>query len=228
VSAIVLRAMIAALADGARPPRSFTIHFASPPADGPCEIAVTEERRGRSLATLSARLEQDGKLRAMALGGFSPSWPSPVILEPTRPSSPSAADAEIMRQRPETPDFFRHVELRPTIGGFVGSGEPRIGGWLRTMPPEPLDPPAAAFLLDAMWPAVYPRLERPLGAPTVDFTVHFRREIPATEDPLLALFSSRMLHDGFFEEDGELWTADGQLLAQSRQLALLVDRALGR
>ncbi len=120
--------------------------------------------------------------------------------------------------------FFSHIELRPTLGGFVGSGGTRVGGWMRSRPAEPLDAPAAAFLLDAMWPAVYPALEKPVGAPTVDLTVHFRRAVPPIEEPLFAQFVTRELHEGFFVEDGELWTPDGTLLAQSRQLALLVDR----
>jgi hypothetical protein len=36
------------------------------------------------------------------------------------------------------------------------------------------------------------------------------------------VFRSGLAHDGFFEEDGELWSADGRLLAQCRQLALLL------
>jgi hypothetical protein len=36
------------------------------------------------------------------------------------------------------------------------------------------------------------------------------------------VFRSRLAHDGFFEEDGELWSRDGALLAHSRQLALLI------
>jgi acyl-coenzyme A thioesterase PaaI-like protein len=216
--------MIAGLADATRTPRSFTIHFASPPADGPCEVLVVEERRGRSLATLSARLEQDGKLRAIALGAFSPAWPAQEIPAGPPPEAPPAAEVEVLEMHPAAPDFFSHIELRPTLGGFVGSGGTRVGGWMRPRPSEPLDAPAAAFLLDAMWPAIYPALEKPVGAPTVDLTVHFRRAVPPIDEPLLAQFSTRELHEGFFEEDGELWLPDGTLLAQSRQLALLVDR----
>ena len=41
----------------------------------------------------------------------------------------------------------------------------------------------------------------------------------------LLSFRSNTARHGFFEEDGELWSANGILLAQSRQLALLLDPA---
>ena len=63
------------------------------------------------------------------------------------------------------------------------------------------------------------------GVPTVDLTVHFRAPLPLPDSPpdawVLAVFRSRLARDGFVEEDGEIWSRDGTLIAQSRQLALL-------
>jgi acyl-Coa thioesterase superfamily protein len=33
---------------------------------------------------------------------------------------------------------------------------------------------------------------------------------------------TKLIGDGFLEEDGAIWSRDGQLLAQSRQLALVL------
>ena len=61
----------------------------------------------------------------------------------------------------------------------------------------------------------------------IDLTIHSRGSTPPNEhaDPeelCLARFRSTVVHDGFFEEDGVIWAADGTVLAQSRQLALLL------
>jgi len=70
------------------------------------------------------------------------------------------------------------------------------------------------------------RLERAAPAPTLDYTVHFRAPLPepgaSAQDPYLATFRSGLARGDFFEEDGELWSQGGSLLAQSRQLALLL------
>ena len=64
------------------------------------------------------------------------------------------------------------------------------------------------------------------GVPTVDLTVHFRASLPLpgmrSDDYVLVAFRSRYADEGFVEEDGEIWSRDGRLLAQSRQLALLL------
>ena len=43
----------------------------------------------------------------------------------------------------------------------------------------------------------------------------------APSDHVLGRFSSRLAVAGVWEEDGELWSPDGELIAQSRQLALV-------
>ena len=59
-------------------------------------------------------------------------------------------------------------------------------------------------------------------APTLDLTIHFRLEPPPGEhEHVLARFRSTTGAEGLFEEDGELWSERGELLVQSRQLALL-------
>ena len=59
--------------------------------------------------------------------------------------------------------------------------------------------------------------------PTVDLTVHFRQAlVDRKDDYVLAVFRTRYAHEGFLEEDGEIWSRDGELLAQSRQLAVVL------
>ena len=84
-----------------------------------------------------------------------------------------------------------------------------------------------ALFADAYWPAPFATLPEMRPAPTIDLTVHFRTALPlpAADDPhpfLLTRFASTTAQEGFFEEDGEVWTTDGTLVAQSRQLALLL------
>jgi acyl-CoA thioesterase len=75
-------------------------------------------------------------------------------------------------------------------------------------------------------PAPFPRLTAPTAAPTIDLTIHFRAPAATAalrpEDHVLGVFRSTASAGGFFEEDGELWSPDGTLLAQSRQLALML------
>ena len=39
---------------------------------------------------------------------------------------------------------------------------------------------------------------------------------------MLRRFRTGVVREGFFEEDGVIWVADGTVLAQSRQLAILM------
>jgi acyl-CoA thioesterase len=167
---------------------------------------------------------------ALALAAFATSFPA--VADYAGPAPPAAAPGELhlAPEHPLTPPVARRVALQPLFGPapLSGAGEALVGGWMRLEDPRPADAATVAFYTDAWLPSPWPRLSEPAPAPTVDLTIHFRTRLPlAGADagaPVLARFHSTTAHDGFFEEDGEVWSVDGTLLAQSRQLGILRPR----
>lgn len=223
LAAIVLRAMAAHIGDAAYAPRSLTCHYLRPPTDGPVRLEVVQERRGRTVASTSARLLQGDRLCVTALGAFTTAGDAPGW-EPPMPAVPPASEVEPWPVHPRMPPIAQRLELRHCVGAapFSGADDATSGGWMRVRgDATPLDAPAVALLADAWLPAAFPRLTAPAAAPTIDLTVHFRRAAPAPGEQVLGVFTSTCSAEGLFEEDGALWSEDGLLLAQSRQLALL-------
>jgi acyl-coenzyme A thioesterase PaaI-like protein len=249
IAAILMRALIATVADPLRAPRSLTIHYARAPQPGPVTILTSIERAGRSLSTLSARMEQDGKLITLALSAFSVPWSAQEVLELPMPD---VAPADPVRQAgvplfAGAPPFTRHIVVQGRTGAvpFTGSDAPmEIGAWLGLAEPRTIDAISLAFFSDALFSPPFIRLSDPATTPTVDLTVHFRTPLaPATHGgenrdgdissglPLdqlcFARFRSGLVQDGFFEEDGVIWAADGTVLAQSRQLGIVMALPIG-
>lgn len=233
LAAMLLRALVETVADPARSPRSLTIHYARAPDPGPVRVRTRIERQGRSLSTLSARLESlDGTLLALALAAFSVPWSAQEIAELALPEVPGPDPERATHGllHPAAPPFTRHIVLQPRLGAvpFQGSDHPlEIGGWLGLVEPRPIDALSLAFFSDALFSPPFIRLRGPATSPTIDLTIHFRTPTPRVPDPdplelCFARFSSGVLHEGFFEEDGVIWAADGTVLAQSRQLAIML------
>lgn len=246
IAAMLMRALIETVADPGRAPRSLTIHYARAPQPGPVSIVASIERTGRSLSTLSARMEQDGKLITLALAAFSVPWSAQEILELPLPD---VAPADPVRQAgvplfAGAPPFTRHIVVQGRSGAvpFTGSEAPmEIGAWLGLAEPRAIDPISLAFFSDALFSPPFIRLSDPATTPTVDLTIHFRTALaPAATTAAAAIgdgdtpgglplhelcfarFRSGLVQDGFFEEDGVIWAADGTVLAQSRQLGIVM------
>ena len=222
---------IATVDDPARTPRSLTIHYAASPEAGPVEIHTTIERAGRSLSTLSARMEQAGRVTALALAAFSVPWTAPGANELPMPElgEPDAERRSTPKLFKGAPEFTKQLVMQPRVGAipFAGSGAPmRIGGWTGLPEPRPVDALALALFCDAWFPPSFIALDSPAVSPTIDLTIHFRQPISACDcDPAalcLGVFETRLLHDGLFEEDGVIWAPDGAVLAQSRQLGIIM------
>ena len=227
VAAMLLRAMQEWVGEADRVPRSLTVHYTSPPSEGPAEIETATLRSGRSLSSVTARLTQEGKLRAFAVAALSKPRSGPEFDDLRMPECPPVAELAPY-------DAFLPIHARYDIHFLPGSGRgantdhAMTAGWIRlTEPGRRVDAPLLAAYADALPPPVF-ALREELGVfgplPTVDLTVHFRNPHVWADvgpnDYCLAIFRSRLSEGGFVEEDGEIWSPDGHLLAHSRQLAI--------
>lgn len=226
LAAMVLNAMQAALDEPARPPRSMTLHYLRPPQPGAGTISVATERAGRTMTTLTARVEQGGKTMVVAIAAFGAARAPVLEFAEPMPDAPPVAELKAMPKLEQMPPIAHRFDLHPLPGPypFTGADRAELGGWARLPEPRPLDALLLAIGTDIWLPPVFLRLTTFVAAPTVELTIHFRHVPPAgtTDDSLhFARFVTRTSAEGFVEEDGWIWSPDGTLLAQSRQLALL-------
>lgn len=228
ITSIVLRALTERLGDPSRAIRSFTTHFVAAPKESDVTVRTRLDRSGGAMSFLSARLEQDDRVMATSLAAFSTPWEGFSFDDTTMPDAMSLDEAiKVPEDDPHVPPFLKNFDMRFALGQpplFQGADEALLGGWYRLREPQVVDAIVAATLLDAWAPPPMPRSTRPIVCPTIDLTMHFRCALPlAGAEPgdfYLGRFSSTLARDGFFEEDGVLWAADGTVIANCRQLAL--------
>lgn len=223
LAALLLATMQQRLGDDARRPRVLSAHFPKVPVPGPVEIRTQLTRSGRSMSWLAADLWQGDELCVASRAAFSDEWPSVEYDKTSAPVLPEHAQSAPFLEG--LPPFAVHYQYRSLFATPLASGgHDGVGGYIRLREPEPYGAPLLAALSDAWFPSTFAFERRPTMAATIDLTVHFRdyaaldRLDPASE--ILSIFRSRLATEGFFEEDGELWSPDGKLLAQSRQLAI--------
>lgn len=170
-----------------------------------------------------------------AVGGERPAAMAMAVLADDREESlgfdrsepPEVSPPEELEPTPrpkELPPFGGHFDYRFALGPppFSGAEDALTGGCLRLSEDRSLDAALTVALTDSWPPAVFTRSTSPLAVPTLDLTVHLRGALPRQGDWVPGRFRTRVARAGFLEEDGELWSRDGELLAQSRQLALAV------
>lgn len=226
LASILLRALTDTVDDAERAPRSLTVHYAAAPQAGAVRIETEIVRAGSSLSTVMARMTQGDRTVAVALGAFSKAWEGFDYTDVQMPETVPPDQGFPVHDADGVPPFIKRFHMLATMGEppFTGAAHAKLGGWFRLAEPTTADPIVVATLMDAWPPVVFPVATELLVAPTVDLTIHFRSPLPhpgsEPDDYYLGVFWSHLARDGFFEEDGELWSRDGVLLAQSRQLAL--------
>lgn len=227
IAAIVARAITQAAGSPDRRLHSLTVHYLRPPVEGPCRVAVTIERVGRGVSAVSFRMSQERGAVVIGVAALAVRRDSIRIDELEMPS----VDLPESIAPPSMPDGFvplamsQHYDNRPAFGRIhqpdaVPSA--RSGGWMRLVDATPVDEIALIAFTDAWWPPIMELGLPPMAVPTVDLTVHVRALPEDPTDYVLGEFVSPLAADGYLIEDGRLWSRSGRLLAESRQLAVLM------
>lgn len=222
VSSFFVRALREMAPD--RAPRSLTVHFLEAPAAGDFEVCGEILRVGGAMTSTSLRMTQNGRTVAVALAAAAtwregqPEWSDAPMPDVRPPEECPAVEAN-----ERTPRFFGQFDIRFADGGspFRAAERAYNAAWLRIKGGRELDHLAVTALADGWMPAAFSRLGRFAVVPTLDLTIHFRAPLPHDAPWALVTNTSRVSAGGVWEEDTDVWAADGTLLANARQLAII-------
>jgi acyl-CoA thioesterase len=211
-------------------PLTVTCHYLRPGvAEAACDIDVEVVRSGRTLSSVRGALHQEGRQRLEIMAAF------------TDLAEPAGLDADITLPVAEMPEPDRCVQrsaeaqgvhlpildcldtrLDPACAVPGGSDEAVIRGMIRFRDGRPPDVLALVLFTDTFPPTPLARLGAIGWVPTLELTVHVRRR--PSPGWIRAEFRTDDLHEGRMVETGALWDSSGRLVAQSRQVGLVMQR----
>jgi len=210
-------------------PLSLTTHYLRPGVpDADCEISVELVRSGRTLSTTRASLAQEGKPRLEVLAAFGDLSQSAgvktsiaTIPPPDLPAPEDCIQRSGANQGVELPILARlDIRLHPQQVEAGQAGKAEVSGWIRFTDGREPDSCSLPLFTDTFPPSPFGLLGAIGWVPTLELTVHVRhRPVPGW---IKARFQTEDLQGGRMLESGALWDADGNLVAQCRQLGLVM------
>ena len=213
--------------------RATTVHYLRGVAPGPVAFDVTIEHPGRRLAVVSFRMHQGEVPVMVGVASFAPRGEPYEYGEPTPPpryppvdALPRSLDVDYVPR-----SFLELLDLRlaPDPPLFSKNDSARVGGWVRLAQPRRPDVSLLLLLCDVFPRALMATQARSPRVPPPTTSLHMLihetdvADRVRDDDHLIAALTTRRVHDGFFDEDSCLWSPDGALLAQGRQLAIYIE-----
>ncbi|WP_375412963.1 acyl-CoA thioesterase [uncultured Bradyrhizobium sp.] len=212
-------------------PLSLTVNFCALIAQGPFDLDVRLIKANRSTQHWSVELTQGGDdVATFATAVFAvrrPSWSyQPAQHLPatpfgqTRPYPKSGLGMSWVKQYD-----FRFVEGEPQFGGSPhltpASAFSRL--WIGDTKPRPVDVLSLMSMSDAFFGRIFHVRNEFVPFGTVSLTTYFHTDADdlAAEDisHVLAVADARIFHKRYGDQNGELWSPNGRLLATTTQIA---------
>ena len=214
-------------------PLSLTVNYAGPVTDGPFTVRARPLRTNRStqhwlvelLQTDADGIEQLSTSATAVTAARRTTWGTS---EASMPAVPPPADVARAVRPGNLVAWLARYEVRPTAGDLPSQWDDQEAGssltrwWLRDDPPRPLDFASLTALADVFFPRVWLKRATRVPAGTVSMTVYFHADAAQLADSgskhLLAEARGLGFRNGFFDQTGLLWNAQGHLLCSTHQV----------
>ena len=210
-------------------PIALTVNFAAPVQDGPIAFMARAVRTNRSTQHWAIEASQGDAVVAMATAVFAErrsTWSDTEAVPPQ--DMPPAEALQRMLPGPDMPAWPHRYDMRFAQGEFPDKFDEqeqphsRSNLWVRDEPVRPLDFASLAAISDSFFPRIYIRRRRRALIGTVSMTTYFHADQAMLSGVGTAhvMATARALNyrNGYFDQSGEFWSAEGQLLASAHQV----------
>ena len=209
---------------------SITGYFTNPGRQGPVTVQVTPVKLGKGFSTFRGEVVANDRPLLSVIAVYAEPdrrTSAASLVESAPPDLPPPEDCVLATPSVDghfPPPLVDKVRLLLHPEDVAALAEHRSGlalvrGWFRLLEDEPPDPLALVLASDAFPPSVFTTKLPFRWTPTLDLTVHIRDTNPGGW--LKCQFTTKFATRGLLEEDGEMWDEEDNLVAQSRQLALV-------
>lgn len=207
-------------------PVSFTVNYAAPVKDGSFIIKANPTRTNRSTQHWYVELCQHHEIVITATAVTAKKRDTWSSIELNKPEVPDAERVDSLSLT-EVPPWVNHYDIKIVKGAPRAYTKSNYADsvtlqWMKDKPNRPLDYLSLASMCDAFFPRIYVRREKVVPIGTVSLTVYFHSDTEALEKHnnhhVLGHTRAQNFNNGFYDQTGEIWSADGSLLATTTQL----------
>jgi len=209
-------------------PLSLTVNYCAPIAQGAFDLDVRLVKANRSTQHWSVELTQDGAdVATLATAVFAerrPSWSHQQAqfpgASPFERTLPYPSPAMTWSKQYD----FRFVEGEPKFGSAMVTPPNTYSRlWIGDRAPRRIDALSLVSMSDAFFGRVFHARRELVPFGTVSLTTYFHADAGdlAAEDTtrVLAVADAKIFHKSYGDQNGELWSPSGRLLATTSQIA---------
>ena len=227
VNAVVLQALEAEIDDSERLPRSLNLHYLKPFPVGTMRVQVTKEREGSSVSVLSARLFVENQLCGLATGTFGKDRDA---VEFTHIKAPNMAMPDFDSEPHIVLDQVKELKCLDHFQFWFEDRDSTLKDseilvWAKSANEDAPNYLYWTAVSDAIPPVVFTRDNDGIAhfGGSMDYAAHFRSPEVNLEPgtPLIGRIYTAASKLGYVDEDCWLFSPDGELLFQSRQIRFI-------